>query len=107
MSCEKGCSCDNQCKRPIKPDTHTKLPTKVVKCDPIVHRTRYHVIEQTTEYIIPEIYPEHTTHVNNKVYKHVISDPKTESHKEHCETECIDEKPHNHHRRKSGFDSWF
>jgi uncharacterized phage-like protein YoqJ len=41
--------------------------------------TQQNVIEKTCEYIVPHVFPSHTHHQTNHVYKHVASYPHTES----------------------------
>ncbi|MED4163534.1 spore coat protein [Halalkalibacterium halodurans] len=55
-------------------------PRKHCKVLPaIVHPTKCNVVQQTCEYIVPEIHPTHTTQVTNHVYNHVHSFPHTVS----------------------------
>ncbi|WP_018922386.1 spore coat protein [Salsuginibacillus kocurii] len=46
---------------------------------PVCHPTQQHVQEKCCEYIVPEIHPSHTTHVNKHLYKHLHSYPHTQS----------------------------
>ncbi|WMM30787.1 spore coat protein [Shouchella clausii] len=87
MSCDhKKCSCD--CKKTERPCYET-LPTKVKRCDPIIHPTKHRVVEQTEVVIIPEVYPTHTTYVNNQVVRREYSFPQTESVEERTEYESV------------------
>ncbi|WP_263705775.1 spore coat protein [Shouchella tritolerans] len=87
MSCDhKKCSCD--CKK-SKHTCYETLPTKVKKCDPIIHPTQHRVVEQTEVVIIPEVHPSHTTYVNNQVVRRVHSYPQSESVEERTEYESV------------------
>lgn len=56
----------------MKPTTTQVMPAQV-------HPTQHNIVEKTCEYIVPEVYPTHTTNVTNHVYKHVKSFPQTQS----------------------------
>lgn len=56
----------------VLPTTTQVLPAKV-------HPTQHTIVEKTCEYIVPEVFPSHTTNVTNHVYKHVPSFPHTQS----------------------------
>ncbi|MCM3762131.1 spore coat protein [Alkalihalobacillus oceani] len=58
---------------------HCQLPTTTQVLPAKVHPTQHNIVEKTCEYIVPEVYPTHTTNVTNHVYKHVSSFPQTQS----------------------------
>lgn len=70
----------------MKPKTTKVLPAKI-------HPTKQNVVEKTCEYIVPEVYPTHTTHVTNHVYKHVNSYPHTQSFEETVQNQQFSEAP--------------
>ncbi|NEU31285.1 spore coat protein [bacterium LRH843] len=59
----------------VKPTTTQVLPARV-------HPTQCNIVEKTCEYIVPEVFPSHTTNVTNHVYKHVKSFPHTQSNQQ-------------------------
>lgn len=62
--------------------TVCKLPTTTQMMPAQVAPTQHNIVEKTCEYIVPEVFPSHTTNVTNHVYKHVKSFPQTQSFEE-------------------------
>ena len=56
-----------------------KLPTTSQVMPAQVAPTQQNVVEKTCEYIVPHVFPSHTHHQTNHVYKHVASFPHTQS----------------------------
>ncbi|MGN7283397.1 spore coat protein [Shouchella rhizosphaerae] len=82
---------DCGCEAPNLPNM--TLPTQTHELPAVVHPTKHNVVESTNEYIVPEIHPTHTTHVNNHVYKHIHKFPHSESVKENVQNLQFCEKP--------------
>ncbi|WP_017727908.1 spore coat protein, partial [Halalkalibacterium ligniniphilum] len=59
----------------------------------VVHPTKCNVMQNTCEYIVPEIHPSHTTHLTNHVYNHVHSFPHTDSYQQNIANQHFVQRP--------------